>query len=167
MKNTRATRILATVFHKHKYITNTDVTPEDCVIAAAGKLAYELKGCITLHLSETTLDQFSALGLYSSEVGHRRFSSTLPGTPPLHPPSRTEKCTSHSQKNWIWLNCTTQGASPHSTLPTYPASSNGNTSDITDVNTSKGGASSKSGATPEGGTPSDAKAITPTGVPTQ
>ena len=32
MKDTRATRISATVFNKHKYITNPRVTPEDCVI---------------------------------------------------------------------------------------------------------------------------------------
>ena len=43
MKDTRATRILATVFHMHKYITNPDITPKDQVIAAAVKLADELK----------------------------------------------------------------------------------------------------------------------------
>ena len=35
MKDTRATQILATVFHKHKYITNLDITSEERVIAAA------------------------------------------------------------------------------------------------------------------------------------
>ena len=43
MKETRATQILVTVWHKHKYITNLDITPKDQVIAAAVKLADELK----------------------------------------------------------------------------------------------------------------------------
>ena len=39
MEDTWATRILAPVFHKHKYITNSGVTPEENLIVAAGKLA--------------------------------------------------------------------------------------------------------------------------------
>jgi hypothetical protein len=35
MIGTRSTRISATVFHKHKYISNPTVTPADTVIAAA------------------------------------------------------------------------------------------------------------------------------------
>ena len=44
MKDTMETKIPATVFHKHEYITNPGVTPEYQVIAAAGKLADNLKG---------------------------------------------------------------------------------------------------------------------------
>ena len=51
MKDTRETRIYATVFHKHKYITNPLVTPEECVVATPGKLAAKLKGCMATHLS--------------------------------------------------------------------------------------------------------------------
>ena len=51
IKDTRATRISDTVFHKHKYITNPDVTPKDRMIAAAGKLADKLKGRMPPHLS--------------------------------------------------------------------------------------------------------------------
>ena len=54
-KGTIATRISATVFHKHKYITNPSVTPDDRVIGTSGKLAAELKGRMTNHLSETAL----------------------------------------------------------------------------------------------------------------
>ena len=50
MKDTRATRISAAVFHKHKYITNPSVTPEDRVMATAGKLAAELKCRMATHL---------------------------------------------------------------------------------------------------------------------
>ena len=62
MKDTRATRISATVFHKHKYITNPDITPEERVIAATGILSEELKGCIPSHISETTLRQLEQIG---------------------------------------------------------------------------------------------------------
>ena len=55
MKDTRYTQILAMVLHKHKYITNPDVTLKDRVIAAAGKLADTLKGSMPPHLSETIL----------------------------------------------------------------------------------------------------------------
>ena len=57
MKDTRATQILVTLFNKHKYITNPDITPKDWVIAASGKLVEELKGCMLTHLRETTLKQ--------------------------------------------------------------------------------------------------------------
>ena len=39
MTKTMATRVSGKVFHKHKYITNPDVTPEDRVITAMGKLS--------------------------------------------------------------------------------------------------------------------------------
>ena len=61
MEDTWATRILAPVFHKHKYITNHGVTPEDRVTSAEGKLADGLKGRMTHHLSETTLDQLELI----------------------------------------------------------------------------------------------------------
>ena len=56
-KGTIATRISATVFHKHKYITNASVIPEDRVMATSGKLAAKLKGCMSTHLSKTALHQ--------------------------------------------------------------------------------------------------------------
>ena len=62
MKDTRATRISATTFHKHKYITNPSVTPEDRVMATAVKLAADLKGHMATHLSETSLHQLELLG---------------------------------------------------------------------------------------------------------
>ena len=43
MKALRASRISATVFHKHKYISNPTVTPEDSVIAAIENLTATLK----------------------------------------------------------------------------------------------------------------------------
>ena len=62
MKDTRATRISATTFHKHKYITNPSVTPEDRVMATAVKLAADLKGHMATHLSETDLQKLEKLG---------------------------------------------------------------------------------------------------------
>ena len=57
MKDTRATQISATVFHKQKYITNPDITPKDRVISATGKFTDALKDHMPPHLSETTLKQ--------------------------------------------------------------------------------------------------------------
>ena len=57
MKDTRVTRISATVFHKHKDITNPSVTPEDHVMATSSKLAADLKGRMATHLSKTALHQ--------------------------------------------------------------------------------------------------------------
>ena len=94
MKGTRSTRILATVFHKHKHITNTDVTPEDCVIAAAGKLAYDLKGRITLHLSESTLDQLKLIWAILKKGWKKTVQQHPPSknpTPPPPPPHQTPK----------------------------------------------------------------------------
>ena len=56
-KDTRATIISATVFHKHEYTTNASITPEDSVMATSGKLAAELKGPTATHLGETALHQ--------------------------------------------------------------------------------------------------------------
>ena len=42
-KNTRTTRISATMFFKHKYITSPIATPEDAITAAASKLADALR----------------------------------------------------------------------------------------------------------------------------
>ena len=55
MKYTRATRISATVFNKHKYITNPYITPKYRIISEASKLADTLKGRMPPHLSKTTL----------------------------------------------------------------------------------------------------------------
>ena len=60
--DTMDTRISATVFHKHKYITNPDITPEDRVIEASRKLSKTLKGCMTTHLIETILEKLERIG---------------------------------------------------------------------------------------------------------
>ena len=57
MKDTKFIRISTTVFHKHKCITNPDVTPKYYVIAEAGKFAYDVKGFMPPHLRESTLNQ--------------------------------------------------------------------------------------------------------------
>ena len=62
MKDTRATRVSGTVFHKHKYISAPAVTPEDAVIAAAGKLAEALKGNLPHNFGESSLDELTRLG---------------------------------------------------------------------------------------------------------
>ena len=68
MKDTRATRILATVFHKHKYITKTGVTPEDHIISTAHKLTAELKGRTDNQLIQKSLQQLEWLGTIIKQV---------------------------------------------------------------------------------------------------
>ena len=62
MKDTRATQISVTVFHKHKYIANPGVTPEERVMATAGKLVADIKGRIVIQLREMALQQLERLG---------------------------------------------------------------------------------------------------------
>ena len=63
MTKSKDTRVSGKLFHKHKYITNHDVTPEDRVIAAMSELYQEISGreCKN-RLSNTTLDQLTRLG---------------------------------------------------------------------------------------------------------
>ena len=72
----------ATVIHKHKYIANPDITPEERVIAAAGKLENTPKGCLTPHLSETILDQLERIGTI---LKHERAQTVHPNTPRIPP----------------------------------------------------------------------------------
>ena len=86
---------MATVFHKHNYITNMDVTPEDCVIAAAGKLAYELKRRMTPHLSESTLDQLKLIWAILKKGWKNTVQQHPPRknpTPPPPPSPDTQVC---------------------------------------------------------------------------
>jgi hypothetical protein len=50
MVNTRATRISATVFHKHKCISNQTITLADVAVAAAKNLVKVLKGRLPHYL---------------------------------------------------------------------------------------------------------------------
>ena len=88
MKYTRATRILETVFLKNKYITNPDIMPEDRVIAAAGKLADKLKGCMSPEISETTLKKLERIGTILKQGRTQIVQQNPtgnPSTPPLTP----------------------------------------------------------------------------------
>ena len=62
LKDTRATRVSATVFHKHKSLTNPAVTPSDRIIVTAKTLVDEIKGCMPHHISATSLKHFERLG---------------------------------------------------------------------------------------------------------
>ena len=68
MKDSRATRISATVFHKHKYISNPTVTAADAVIAAASNLAAVLKGKLPQHLKESSLNELTRLSTIFSQA---------------------------------------------------------------------------------------------------
>ena len=63
MTKLKYTRVSGKLFHKHKYITNPDVTPEDRVKSAMSKMSQKIsdRACNN-HLSDTTLDQPTGLG---------------------------------------------------------------------------------------------------------
>jgi hypothetical protein len=59
---TRATRISNTVFFKHQYITNPQVTPKTLVIKVASNLTSVLKGTVSRNGKTTeALQKFSKL----------------------------------------------------------------------------------------------------------
>ena len=89
MKYTRATLISATVFHKHKYITNLDIMPEYQVIAAARNLADKLKGRMPPHISETTLNQLERIGTILKQGMTQMVQNNPPRKPPNPPPPPT------------------------------------------------------------------------------
>ena len=63
MTKSKDTRMSGNLFHKHKYITNPDVTPEDRVKAAMSKMSQKIsdRACNN-HLSDTTLHHLTRLG---------------------------------------------------------------------------------------------------------
>ena len=89
MKATRATQISATVFHKHKYITNPGVTPEDRVMTTAGKLMAELKGRMANNLRETELKQLEQLWTILKYGWTQKDNQQQ--TPPSAPPRQTSQ----------------------------------------------------------------------------
>ena len=68
MINTRTIRISATVFHKHKYISNPTVTPGDVVITAAHNLAAALKSKMPHYLQEYPFSELSRLSKIFSDA---------------------------------------------------------------------------------------------------
>ena len=79
MLNTRAIRVSATLFHKHKYISNQNVTPADAFIAAAENLALALKGTIPACLQQSPLEELMRLSeVLSEEAASPSFSLTTP-----------------------------------------------------------------------------------------
>ena len=57
MKGMHSTRVLGTVWFKHKYLTNPSVTPEDWIVAAIGGLAKTLTTKIPPQLRGKTVDK--------------------------------------------------------------------------------------------------------------
>ena len=88
VKGTRDTQILATVFHKHKYITNPYITPKNRVIVATDKLADSLKSCMPPHLSKTTPKKLYCIRTILKHERTQRFQPNppriLPNPPPPH-----------------------------------------------------------------------------------
>ena len=88
MKETRETRVSTTVFHKHKYISNSAVTPADAVIATAGNLASALKGKMPQYLQESPLVDLTRLSAFFSEAAATPEDPLTEDPPPAAPASQ-------------------------------------------------------------------------------
>ena len=82
MSDTRATRVSATIFHKHKYISTPPVTPADAIIAAAGRLAEVIKGNFSRTLANEPLAELTRLSeLFAQASAQPELSPTLAAAP--------------------------------------------------------------------------------------
>ena len=86
MKASRTTRILATVFHKHKYISNPVVSAADAVIAAASNLTAALRGKMPQHLKELSLDNLTCLSTIFSQASTGKATPQFKNLQPISPP---------------------------------------------------------------------------------
>ncbi len=99
--NTRVTRISATVFHKHKYISNPTVTPSDAVVAEAKNLAKSLKGKLPHYLQELPLAKLTCLSRIFSEAAAAPESDRKPHRPVILDPETSDK---QSPRHSPWLS---------------------------------------------------------------
>eukprot|EP00804_Cyclotella_cryptica_P024289 CCRYP_012553-RA/>CCRYP_012553-RA protein AED:0.37 eAED:0.37 QI:0/0/0/1/0/0/2/0/683 len=100
----RTTRISATVFFKHKYITNPSVTPADAIIAAAANLSHLLTNNLQAH--------------HNNKVNQSDLTRLQILTQPLPPPQHNA---THYQQH-----------SPNATRPSSPAAVSDYDSDSSD-----------------------------------
>ena len=68
MINTRATQVSATVFHKHKYVSNPTANPDDAIIVAAGNLITAIKVHLPHRLQEFHLSELTHLSTIFSDA---------------------------------------------------------------------------------------------------
>eukprot|EP00804_Cyclotella_cryptica_P020425 CCRYP_014405-RA/>CCRYP_014405-RA protein AED:0.11 eAED:0.09 QI:0/-1/0/1/-1/1/1/0/940 len=90
---TRSTRIAATVFFKHKYLTNPSVTPTDALIAAAANLAHIIKhNAKAQHVGTKNLQDLQRLQqLFSDAAKQPPVPATASAPAVIHaPPPRVQ-----------------------------------------------------------------------------
>ena len=123
MEGTRSTIISATVFHKHKYITNPGVTPEKQVMASAGKLVDKLKGRMPPHLIKTTLTQLERIETILKQGWTHKYQKHPPRNPPTLPPNQNCKVqVTLTLKAGVLLSVPRKVSNPHPLLqPPNPA----------------------------------------------
>ncbi len=83
---TQATWISGAMFFKHKYLTNTSVTPEDLVIPAATNLAWALETSIPQYLRVSTIQALKDLSAVFMVASHKYSNDTtihMPNMPPF------------------------------------------------------------------------------------
>ena len=68
MINTRSNQVSATIFHKHKYLSNLTATPAGAIIAAAGNLITAIKGHLPHRLQESHFSELTRLSTIFSDA---------------------------------------------------------------------------------------------------
>ena len=121
MKQTQATRVSATVIHRHKYISNTAVTPIDAIIATSRNLASELKDKMPCYLQESLLAELTQLSQIFSEaaaVPDIPVSQSAPpaSQPPHPPPRRSPRLTTIVSKDRLTVDGPSPSPKPPSPL---------------------------------------------------
>eukprot|EP00804_Cyclotella_cryptica_P024317 CCRYP_015305-RA/>CCRYP_015305-RA protein AED:0.21 eAED:0.21 QI:0/0/0/1/1/1/2/0/741 len=90
---TRSTRIAATVFFKHKYLTNPSMSPADALIAAAANLTHVIKhNAKAQHVGAKNLQDLQCLQQLFSDTAKQQLLSPTPTKPvaPHTPPPRVQ-----------------------------------------------------------------------------
>ena len=99
---TRSTRIAATVFFKHKYLTNPSVSPTDALIAAAANLAHVIKhNAKAQHVGAKNLQDLQRLQQLFSDAAKQPPLTPTPTAPVAShaPPPRVQ---AHTQIPTAW-----------------------------------------------------------------
>ena len=101
-KTTRATRISGTVFFKHKYITNPNVSPADAIVAATTNLTNAINGNLTQqHKDQIKLAQLRSLQNIVTDMSTITKPTQI-ATPPREPlatPPRVAQKTTKAPPN--------------------------------------------------------------------
>ena len=98
-KASHTTRVSATAFHKHKYISNLSVSATNTIMVAASNLEESLKGKMTQHHHILSLNELKHLGNIFLKPLHKKPLLLPPTCVPLATKPRYHSPILHSSPN--------------------------------------------------------------------